>query len=231
MPITLHIGNKNYSSWSLRPWLCLRWAGATLIEHEIALSQPGYGKQAIAEVLAVAPNGRVPALQVDGLVIWDSLAIAEWVAESFPAARLWPERSEVRAVARAAVAEMHSGFACMRRDLSMNILRRVQVPSWPAETAAELARIDALLAGLRQRFGAQGPWLCGTRSIADAFYAPVATRLRTYGVRLSDATMTWCEQVFADADFRDWESRCVPNSWDQHGYSVIDGLYATGSVR
>jgi glutathione S-transferase len=126
---------------------------------------------------------------------------------------------------------MHSSFACVRRDLSMNILRRVLVPSWPAETAAELARIDALLAGLRQRYGVDGPWLFGARSIADAFYAPVATRLRTYGVRSSEATMTWCEQIFGDPDFRDWESQCVPNSWDRHGYSVIDGLYAADSTR
>ncbi len=222
----LYVGNKNYSSWSLRPWLCLRWAKIPFEERLIRLDQPGYGKQAIAEVVAVAPNGRVPALDADGLVIWDSLAIAEWAAEEAPQAGLWPQDRRLRAEARAVVAEMHSGFAAVRRDLSMNIRRRVQVAAWPAETAAELARIDALLGGLRTRFGEGGPWLFGARTIADAFYAPVATRMRTYGVKLSTAAQSYCDAVFADADFRAWEAACIPNSWDASGYSVIDGMYA-----
>jgi glutathione S-transferase len=226
MANTLYIGNKNYSSWSLRPWLCLRWAKIPFTEKLIRLDQPGYGKQAIAEVAAVAPNGRVPALNASGLVIWDSLAIAEWAAEEAPQARLWPEDRRLRAEARAVVAEMHSGFSAVRRDLSMNIRRRVHVKEWPADTAAELARLDALLGGLRARFQGAGPWLFGARTIADAFYAPVATRVRTYGVTLSTAAQSYCEAVFADADFQAWESDSVPNSWDASGYSVIDGMYA-----
>ncbi len=226
MSNTLYVGNKNYSSWSLRPWLCLRWAGIPFEEREIQLAQPGYGMHAIAEVLRVAPNGRVPALHTDGLVVWDSLAIAEWAAEEAPAAQLWSADRRLRAEARAVVAEMHAGFANVRRDMSMNIRRRVEVRAWPPETRAELQRIEAIWDGLRTRFADRGPWLFGARTIADAFYAPIATRVRTYGVKFSRAASSYCDAVFADADFQAWEAACVPDSWDAHGFSVIDGMYA-----
>jgi glutathione S-transferase len=222
----LFVGNKNYSSWSLRPWLVLRWAGIAFEERLIRLDQPGYGRQAIAEVLAASPSGRVPCLHADGLAIWDSLAIAEWAAEEAPGAQLWPADRRERAEARAVVAEMHAGFPAVRRDLSMNIHRRVQAQDWPTETRAELDRLDALWKFLRTRFAARGPWLFGARTIADAFYAPVATRMRTYGVSLSGPSQAWCEAVFADRDFRDWEADSIPNSWDASGYSIIDGKYA-----
>jgi glutathione S-transferase len=226
MANVLYIGNKNYSSWSLRPWLCLRWAKIPFEDKLIRFDQPGYGKQAIAEVAAVAPNGRVPALDASGFVIWDSLAIAEWAAEEAPEAKLWPQDRRLRTEARAVVCEMHSGFASVRRDLSMNIRRRVSVKAWPADTATELSRLDALLGGLRARFRDTGPWLFGARTIADAFYAPIATRLRTYGVEVSTETQSYCDAVFADASFREWEEASIPNSWDVSGYSVIDGMYA-----
>ena len=210
----------------MRPWLCLRWARIPFEERLIRLDQVGYGKQAIAEVVAVTPNGRVPALNAGGLLLWDSLAIAEWAAEEAPQAALWPSDRRVRAEARAVVAEMHSGFPAVRRDLSMNIRRRVSVKDWPAETVIELARIDDLLGGLRTRFRGAGPWLFGARTIADAFYAPVATRLRTYGVKLSAPAQSYCDAVFGDADFLAWEDASIPNSWDASGYSVIDGMYA-----
>lgn len=223
----LYIGNKNYSSWSLRPWLCLRWAGIAFEEREIRLDQPGYGKQQIAEVKAVAPNGTVPALHVDDIVIWDSLAIAEWAAEQAGPGVLWPADPVLRAQARSAACEMHSGFAAVRRDLSMNIHRRLPAaPQWPDDTRAGLARIDALWTELRGRHAHLGPFLFGQRCIADAFYTPVATRLRTYAVPLTDAAAAYRDTVLADADFRAWEAASVPNSWDASGYSVIDGLYA-----
>ena len=225
MANVLYIGNKNYSSWSLRPWLCLKWAAIPFEERAIELAQPGYGAHAIAEVLRIAPNGRVPALHADGLVIWDSLAIAEWAAEEAPAAQLWPADRALRAEARAVAAEMHSGFACVRRDLSMNILRRVKVLTLPDETRAEIARIEEIWSDLRTRFASRGPWLFGARTIADAFYAPVATRFRTYGVSLSPAAQSFADAVFADSAFKAWEAACEPNSWDRHGFSVIDGLY------
>src|SRR5262245_23896669 len=136
MSTILHIGNKNYSSWSMRPWLVLTWAGISFEERVIPLGGPGYGKAQIAEVLAISPSGRVPALEVDGETIWDSLAIAEWAAEKAPSARLWPEDPRTRAICRAVTCEMRAGFAALRRDLSMNVRRRTTPRAWPEETLA-----------------------------------------------------------------------------------------------
>lgn len=232
MGTLLYIGNKNYSSWSLRPWLILRWARIPFEERLIRLDQPGYGAGKVAEVLRVSPTGRVPCLDADGLLIWDSLAIAEWAAETYPAAQLWPSDKARRAEARAVTAEMHSGFANVRRDLSMNIHRRMTAaPDFPAETRAEIARLDQLWSGLCAKFAGEGPWLFGARTIADAFYAPVASRFRSYGVAVSGPARDWCAMVLDDADFREWESEAVPNSWDGSGFSVIDGLYAGVNSR
>jgi glutathione S-transferase len=226
MPNTLYIGYKNYSSWSLRPWLCLRWGGIAFEERMIRLDQPGYGKQRIAEVKAVSPNGTVPALDANGLTIWDSLAIAEWAAEQVAPGVLWPEDPALRAQARSATCEMHSGFAAVRRDLSMNIRRRLHnQPDWPDDTRAALARIEELWAGLRERHAQLGPFLFGTRSIADAFFTPVATRLRTYAVPMSETATAYRDTLLGDPDFLAWEAEAIPDSWDASGYSVIDGLY------
>jgi glutathione S-transferase len=222
----LYIGNRNYSSWSLRPWLILKWGGTPFVEHEIRLDQPGYGAGGIAEVLEISPTGRVPCLHADELVIWDSLAIAEWAAEERPDAGLWPRDRAQRATARSAVAEMHSGFPDVRRQLSMNIRRRCEPQDWEPATKAQLARLDQLWTELRVANKSGGPWLFGQRGIADAFYAPVATRMRTYGVVLSATAQAWCDTVFADAAFREWEAAAVGNSWDRPGYPTIDKLYS-----
>lgn len=230
MSNVLFIGYKNYSSWSLRPWLALRWAGIPFEERVVRLDQPGYGRQEIAEVKAVAPNGTVPALHAGGpagrLVIWDSLAIAEWAAEQAAPGVLWPEDPALRAQARSATCEMHSGFAAVRRDLSMNIRRRMdRAPDWPDDTRRQLARLDELWSGLRAQHAHRGPWLFGTRSIADAFFAPMATRLRTYAVETSALATAYRDALLADADFLAWEADCVGEQWDASGCSVIDGLY------
>lgn len=222
----LYVGNKNYSSWSLRPWLVLKWAKIPFEEKLIRLDQPGYGAQAIEDVLRIAPSGRVPCLHADDLVIWDSLAIAEWAAETYPAARLWPADKRERSEARSVTAEMHSGFSAVRKDLPMNIHGRIPPQDWKAETRAELDRLNAVWTNLRTRFAAQGPWLFGARTIADAFYAPVACRMRTYGVALSAPAQAWCDAVHADPDFGAWEMASEPNSWDSAGFSVIDQIYA-----
>ncbi len=219
----LIIGPKNYSSWSLRPWLVLRWGGIAFSCIQVPLDQPGYGSQAIAMLLALTPNGTVPALQTGELTIWDSLAIAEWAAEQQP--ELWPQDPTARAIARAVTAEMHSGFAALRRDLPMNIRRRCPAQLWPDDTRRNLARVEALFIDCRTRFGRGGPWLFGQRSIADAFFAPVATRLRTYSVPLGPIAQAWCDTLLADADFKEWEADAVPDSWDSEGYPVIDRLY------
>lgn len=223
MDTTLFIGNKNYSSWSLRPWLVLNWADIPFKEKHIALAQPGYGKGEIAEVLAVAPHGQLPALHVGGLVIWDSLAIAEWAAEQVTS--LWPAEAATRAMARSVTCEMHSGFAGLRRDLGMNIRRRCASQEWAEDTARGIARVHAIWTECRGKYAAQGPWLFGKRTIADAFYAPVATRMRTYSVPMTEICQGYVDTVLNDAAFLAWESDCVPNSWDKLGYSVIDGLY------
>jgi glutathione S-transferase len=221
MTNVLYVGNKNYSSWSLRPWLVLTWAGIPFEERVIPLGGPGYGKSQIAEVLAVSPSGRVPVLETDGVTVWDSLAIAEWAAERAPHAHLWPEDSRTRAICRSVTCEMHSSFAAMRRDLSMNIRRRTTPREWPDDTRADLARVEQLWASTRERYGAGGPFLFGARTIADAFYAPVATRLRTYGVKVVPATHAYCEAIFADPAFRAWEAAAIAEPWS---IAVTDAL-------
>jgi len=212
--VTLYIGNKNYSSWSLRPWLALKWAGIAFEEHIIPLAGPGYGKAKIDEVLAVSPSGRVPALSVDGVTVYDSLAICEWAHERAPQAGLWPSDPLVRAQARSAAAEMHSGFAALRRDLSMNIRRRMEkAPDFPDDTRADLDRLFAAWGDLRRRFAGEGPWLFGARSNVDAMYAPVATRLRTYAVKAPAEVEAYCNTVFADAAFQDWERAGIAETW------------------
>jgi glutathione S-transferase len=220
----LFIGPKNYSSWSLRPWLALKWAAIPFEEIIIPLAQPGYGEQSIADVLAVTPNGTVPAFHHGDHVIWDTMAIAEWAAEQKPA--LWPTEQMVRAVARSATSEMHSGFGALRRDLPMNITRRCPAQPWAGDTARSIARIEKLWEHCRARYGQTGPWLFGERSIADAFFAPIATRFRTYSVPLSPIAEAYRDTVLSDASFLEWEEECIPDSWDTPGYPVIDRLYA-----
>jgi glutathione S-transferase len=229
----LHVGNRNYSSWSLRPWLVLRWSGLAFDTRDIRLDQPGYGEQAIAEVRAVSPAGTLPALTVGDLAIWDSLAIAEWVAEQVPAGTLWPADASRRALARAVTCEMHSGFGGVRRDLSMNIHRRVRVePSqWPEDTRRGLARLEEIFVSMRRRHAGEGPWLFGPRSIADAFFTPVATRLRTYGVALGAAAQGYCDTLLSDPDFRAWETSCTGERWDREGYPVIDALWSDATAK
>lgn len=200
----LHIGNKNYSSWSLRPWLALRWAGIAFEERVVLLGGPGYGRGEIPEVRAISPTGRVPALELDEGIVWDSLAIAEWAAERAPS--LLPDDPFARAVCRSVVCEMHSGFAALRRELPMNIRRRSAARAYGDEVRADLTRVEQLWAATRERFGASGPFLFGARSLADAFFAPVVTRLRTYGVALSPTSAAYASAVLADAELREWEA-------------------------
>ena len=217
---TLFIGNKNYSSWSMRPWLVLRWGGIAFDEQLIPLGGEGYGRSKIAAVRAVSPSGKVPALQIGDLVIHDSLAIAEWAAEQ--KSGLWPAAAEVRALARAATCEMHAGFGALRRDLSMNIRRRMSAaPAWPIDTQDDLERLFELWQGALSRHG--GPWLFGARSIADAFFAPVATRLRTYAVAAPGAIGGYLETVFSDADLHDWTQAALAEPW---AIAQTDALYS-----
>ncbi len=206
----LHIGNKNYSSWSMRPWLALKWGAVPFEEHIIPLGGEGYGQSQIKAVRAVSPSGRVPALHVGDVAIYESLAICEWAAEQSP--DLWPADALVRAQARAVGSEMHAGFAAVRNAMSMNVRRRLErEPAWSGEVRQDLDRLYALWGGLQARFG--GPFLFGERSIADAMFAPVTTRLRTYKVSAPEHAQAYCTTIFADAAFQDWERAAEAETW------------------
>lgn len=202
----LVIGNKNYSSWSLRPWLALRVAGVDFEELRVALYLPG-SKQAI---LRWSPSGHVPALRHGDVTVWDSLAICEYAAETLaPGAGLWPAGAAARAHARSISAEMHAGFAALRRALPMNLRAEgARVPIEPA-VQAEIDRVAAIWEEARVRFGAGGPFLFGAFTIADAMYAPVVTRFQSYGVALPPAAQAYAEAVRALAPLRDWTAAAV----------------------
>lgn len=208
----LHIGNKNYSSWSLRPWLALKWGGIPFEERIIPLGGEGYGQSQIKEIRDISPSGRVPTLHWGDTVIHESLAICEWAAEQSPS--LWPADARARAEARAAASEMHAGFGALRRDMSMNIRRRLtKAPSWPEDTREDLTQLFKLWGGLRARYGGDGGFLFGQRSIADAMFAPVTTRLRTYAVDAPDVAQAYCATMFADPAFQEWERAAEAETW------------------
>ena len=197
--LTLVIGNKNYSSWSLRAWLALRHCAVPFNEDHIELDQI----DSASRIRAYSPAGRVPVLVDKDLTIWDSLAICEYLAERFPDARLWPQEAAARAAARSVSAEMHAGFTALRNELPMNIRasRRVQTS---AQADVDIARVVAIWSSCRVQHGARGGWLFGEFSIADAMYAPVVLRLRTYGIDVPGPAAGYMTHVLADAGLREW---------------------------
>lgn len=198
----LVIGNKNYSSWSLRPWLALKMAGIDFEEVRIALRQ----SDTRANILRYSPSGKLPCLVDGDLTVWDSLAICEYVNETYAKGRMWPADRAARATARAVTAEMHSGFAALRTYLSMDI--RARKPARGAEAQrlagvqADIERIVALWTAALDASG--GPMLFGAFCIADAFYAPVVTRFATYGVELPPLLARYSERVLALPPMRAW---------------------------
>jgi glutathione S-transferase len=204
MSLTLVIGNKNYSSWSLRPWLAMKQAGLAFDEMRISLRQPG----TTARILEYSPSGRVPCLVDGSLTVWDSLAICEYVNEQYAGGSLWPRDVGARARARAVSAEMHSGFAAVRTHLSMDIRGRYPERGAAAlarpDVAAEVARIHALWTESLSASG--GPFLFGGFSIADAFFAPVVTRFRTYAVPLTAALARYSDAVLGLPAMQQWEA-------------------------
>ena len=208
----LFIGNRNYSSWSLRPWLVLRWGQFAFETKVIPLGEQGYSHRQMASVLAVSPTGTVPALHLGSDVISDSLAISEWAAEQ--KAGLWPSDPVARAYARSAACEMHSAFEAVRGSMPCNIRRRTGPRELSADARREVKRIEELWAQLRGRFGAGGPYLFGaTPVITDAFFTPVATRFRTYGVAISSASQAYVDALLNNATFREWEAEAVRETW------------------
>ena len=201
--LKLVIGNKNYSSWSLRPWLAMKVAGIAFTEERIPLYGPGSKEK----ILAFSAAGKVPCL-VDGETrVWDSLAICEYLAEKDPG--LWPRDSTARAVARSVSAEMHSGFQNLRTHMSMNIRKRYPGKGRTPEVLAEIARIAGMWSECRARYGAQGPFLFGHFSIADAMYAPVVLRFRTYEVELPPGCRGYTDTILALPALQDWMAAAV----------------------
>ena len=201
---TLTIGTKDWSSWSLRPYMALRAIGVPFEEDVIALRR----NSTTAEVQKRTPAGRVPVLKIeDGdarYVVWDSLAICETLAERHPAATLWPEDAVSRAQARAYSAEMHSGFPDVRDQLTMDFARRLSLPELRDETKKQIARIVDAWTSALERNSAGGEFLFGRFSIADCMYAPVVSRFVTYGVPLPPLAKTYVERVFALPAMQDW---------------------------
>lgn len=194
------LGSKNYSSWSLRGWLALRQTGAPFEEVVV----PFHTEERTTLIRAHSPSGLVPVL-VDGpLVINDSLAIAEYLAERHPDAGLWPEAQNARAMARAAAAEMHSGFTALRGGFPMNFRLERQGPARSADVEAEVQRITDIWRQCRRDFGQTGPYLFGAFTIADAMYAPVVSRLRTYGFDLDAESQSYIDAVWSHPWMQEW---------------------------
>jgi len=217
--LKLVIANKNYSSWSLRPWLVLTHFGIPFEEQQVLLSGEGWQEK----FRAVSPTAKVPLLVDGDLVIPDSLAIIEYVAELNPDQPVWPADRADRALARAAAAEMHAGFTALRSRAPMNL--RKSLPDRVAidAVADDLARVESLWGGLLLRSG--GPYLFGSFSAADAMFAPLATRLRTYALPISDTARGYVDAIYALPAFQTWLSAAVAEPWivEDDEIDVIQG--------
>jgi glutathione S-transferase len=207
--MTLVFGNKNYSSWSFRPWIALTVAGIPFTEELIPLYRPGSRER----IRAHSPAGKVPILLDGAARVWESIAILEHLAEKFPAAGLWPGEAAARAHARSVATEMHGGFAPLRRHCPMNFWRPVMRRELPADVAANVERIDAMWSDCRVRFGTGGPFLFGKFSAADAMYAPVVSRFHTYDVPVSPASRAYMEAVMALPAWTQWRTAALHEEW------------------
>lgn len=199
----LYIANKNYSSWSLRGWLCMKLAGAPFDEALVPFASTG-SNPAFREF---SPTGLVPCLHDGDVVVWDSLSIAEYLAERHPG--MWPDDAKARAYARSMTAEMHAGFRALRNEMTMCIRERVDVRPWSDPLERDIDRVQALWAQARQGFAQGGPYLFGTISIADAFFAPVAFRFQTYGVAPKGTAGEYLRSLLADPLLRAWEQAAL----------------------
>ena len=206
MATTLVIGNKNYSSWSLRPWILLRHFGVAFDEVRLLLDTPEFA----AQVSRWSPSHRVPVLHDGNLVVWDSLAICEYANERWLGGQGWPADPGLRAVARSAASEMHSGFSALRSQLPMNVRRQPRLPHWDAQADADIVRVQALWGDLRKHSGNAGPFLCGAGfGIVDAMFAPVCVRLRGYGVPLGAPAADYLQAIFELPAMKEWEAAAL----------------------
>jgi glutathione S-transferase len=214
---TLLIGNKNYSSWSLRPWLFLRKAGLKFDEQIVYLDEGDYQRQ----IAALSPSRRVPLLMDGALKIWDSLAICAYGIEI--TGRGLPADRSARARARSVAAEMHAGFQALRNECPMNVRARNRLVPQTPELLADIARIDEIWSGCRIDHGAGGEWLFGEFSVADAMFAPIAFRFQTYGAALSVPSQAYLRHVLNDPDVRHWHDAAMKEG---HPLPKVDSIGA-----
>ena len=207
--LNLIIANKNYSSWSLRPWLAMTMAGLDFHETLILLDTPDTKKQ-IAEY---SKAGRVPILRHGKVTIWETLAILEYLAETFPEKNLWPKAKAARAVARAVSNEMHAGFSGLRNACPMNLRRPHKPVTLNDATRADIARIEEIWRDCRKTYGKGGKFLFGRFCNADAMFAPVVTRFETYAIPVAKDTKTYMDAVMATKAFQKWKSAALKETW------------------
>jgi glutathione S-transferase len=214
MGLLLLIGNKNYSSWSLRPWIALKAAAIPFAEEVISLDATDFK----ARVGKISGTGKVPVLidgeTIDGAIhVWESLAILEYLAERYPDRHIWPAEPAARAHARAIAAEMHAGFTPLRRHYPMNVRRPVRPREPTPEVAENISRIEAMWADCRRRFGGGGPFLFGPFGAADAMYAPVVSRFHTYGVAVGPEVRKYMDAVLALPAWSEWHAAALTEPW------------------
>lgn len=212
----LHLGNKNYSSWSLRPWLLMQHFGIPFVEHMVSVAGRDYNPA----LKPIAGNARVPCLHDDGFQIWDSLAIAEYLAERHP--QMWPAERKARARARSICAEMHSGFMNLRKAMPMNLKLRLKGKPASPEVQRDIDRIVEIWEDARNNFaGGDGHWLFGDFSVADAMFAPVAWRFHIYNVALPPVAAAWRDAVLAHPAMREWHAAALRET---EAHAHYDGL-------
>lgn len=205
----LVIGNKTYSSWSMRPWMAMKIAGIPFEDRVISLDDPIFK----AELARLTPAGKVPVLIDGDRHIWESLAIIEYVAEKFPDAKVWPVDTAARAHARVISSEMHAGFAALRKHCAMNLARPQKKRELTPEVEADVARIEEMWADCRRRSGKSGPFLFGAACAADAMYAPVVSRFHTYAIDVGDEARAYMKAVMGLPAWIEWEKAALQESW------------------
>jgi glutathione S-transferase len=196
----LYIANKNYSSWSLRPWLHLKQSGIPFTEHRVPL----YTREWDEKIPQISPSGRLPALKDGEVTVWDSLAIIMYVLGKFPHAVGWPSDDKARATALAVSAEMHSGFMTLRQEMPLNCRARFPGLTFSEEALGDAARIKEIWRSCRERFGAAGPWLFGSFSVADVMYAPIALRFDTYCIPVEGLEQDYAQALLGLPAIREW---------------------------
>jgi glutathione S-transferase len=209
MALVLLIGNKNYSSWSLRPWIAMKVAAIPFEERVISLDAADFK----ARVHEISATGKVPALADGETHVWESLAILEYLAEKFPQAGLWPSEPRARAHARSIAAEMHAGFSALRSHFPMNVRRPVKPRAPTPEAASDIRRVEALWTDCRARFGGRGPFLFGAFGAVDAMYAPVVSRMHTYAITLGAPARAYMEAVMSLPAWAEWSAAAAKEPW------------------